>query len=140
MKIKYWLSEGGIAPTQATYGSVGFDLYATERYSLDSDMPTTVETGVHLQIPEGYMGTIRGRSGLAFQGVNVHLGTIDSDYRGEVCVIMTSSDFYEVLKGERVAQLVVTEVPKVELEAVEDLSELRETSRGEGGFGSTGRT
>ena len=99
-----------------------------------------VPTGLYLEIPAGYEVQVRPRSGLAAKkGVTVlnAPGTIDADYRGEVCVILVnlSSEPFGVERGERVAQLVLSRHETIEWEAAESLSQ---TERGEGGFGSTG--
>ncbi len=123
----------------ATDGASGLDLAAC----LDWPSPVTDEivsipTGWSFQIPAGYEGQIRPRSGLARQGVVAMFGTIDSDYRGEVRVLLVnwSADWFAVAHGERIAQLVIAPVVRVRLCEVEALTETR---RGEGGFGSTGR-
>jgi len=99
-----------------------------------------IPTGIALEIPEGYEGQVRPRSGLALKkGLTVlnAPGTIDADYRGEVKVILVNLGEEEVVieRGERIAQLVITPVVRAELIPVEELSS---TERGEGGFGSTG--
>ena len=130
-------------PKQATEGASGFDL----RYVGDENiliMPhevALITTGCAVEVPEGYELQVRPRSGLALKekiSVANAPGTIDSDYRGPVGVILQNfgREPYQVKPGDRVAQAVICEVPKVTLELV---SELSDTSRGEGGFGSTGK-
>lgn len=100
-----------------------------------------VPTGVRLRIPPGYEAQVRSRSGLAARGIIVvnSPGTIDSDYRGEVCVLLQSTKrTHEVKEGDRIAQLVFQQVPEVYFEVVEALE--IDTVRGMGGFGSTGMT
>ena len=129
-------------PEHSTKGASGFDLRAK------TDAPIIlyhgesclVQTGIKLAIPEGYEGQVRPRSGLAIHwGITVvnTPGTIDSDYRGEIGVILINHGKvpFTIENGDRIAQLVIQEVPTVAFELVEDLSD---TSRGDGGFGSTG--
>jgi dUTP pyrophosphatase len=97
-------------------------------------------TGFAVEVPQGYELQVRSRSGLAKQGLFVtnSPGTIDSDYRGEICVLLSNLDpnrSYTVNRGDRIAQLVLCEVPRLSIQEVEELSS---TERGEGGFGSTG--
>jgi dUTP pyrophosphatase len=128
-------------PVRATAGSSGLDLFACleepEGLLLGRD-PVLVPTGIALEIPPGLDAQVRPRSGLSARGVGVALGTIDSDYRGEVLVTMYvfgSQDSFRIRHGERIAQLVLSrlaELPVVEAE------ELSPTPRGSGGHGSTG--
>ena len=133
-------------PGPASPGSAGLDL----RAALPADAPeltippgerVLVPTGIALEIPPGWEGQVRPRSGLALRhGVTMinAPGTIDSDYRGEVAVPLVNlgSEPFEVRRGERIAQLVPAAVLHADFREVETLSE---TSRGTGGFGSTGR-
>ena len=130
-------------PTYATEGSAGLDLYAVEDVVLHSNTPTLVKTGISIAVPKGYEAQVRPRSGLALKGIMVvnSPGTIDSDYRGEIGVILmlingaNALGFYEIKKGDRIAQLVINKIPKVAIIYTECLTE---TERGIGGFGSTG--
>ncbi|MDA8001470.1 MAG: dUTP diphosphatase [Alphaproteobacteria bacterium] len=127
-------------PSYATSGAAGMDLRASEDVVLGAGERLAVPTGLVVALPEGYEGQVRCRSGLALRhGLSLvnGVGTIDSDYRGEVKVLMVNLGSEEVVlkRGERVAQMVVVAVERVELEESENLSE---TSRGTGGFGSTG--
>ena len=135
------LRSGARLPQRATPGSSGLDLYAclegSQSLSLGRD-PTLVPTGVAIEIPPGYEGQVRPRSGLSAQGVGVTFGTIDSDYRGEVLVTMHlfgSRESYAVQDGDRIAQLVIAPVVALPVEEAEELSP---TERGAGGHGSTG--
>jgi len=130
-------------PSYATPLSAGMDLKAnlTEPIVLEPLQRALVPTGLFLGIPEGYEAQVRPRSGLAAKhGITVlnSPGTIDADYRGEVKVILVnlSSESFEIKPGERIAQLVVARCEQV---AWEEVPELDETRRGEGGFGSTGK-
>lgn len=126
--------------TVSTYGTehaAAFDLYALEAITAASR--AVVKTGLAFEIPKGCAMFIKPRSGLAFnQGVEAFQGTIDSDYRGEVKVLLTTNDTEQgiaVAKGDRIAQAIVIPVPKVSFEEVIELSD---TLRGSGGFGHTG--
>jgi dUTP pyrophosphatase len=130
-------------PKYATEHSSGLDLYAAldkVGYRLEPGAWKLISTGVCVEIPEGYEAQIRSRSGLAGKnGVFVlnSPGTVDSDYRGEICVILMniSDKAFMIRNGDRIAQMVFSPVVKAHLEVVDELSE---TKRGEGGFGSTG--
>ena len=130
-------------PAYATPLSAGMDLKAnlTEPVTLGPLERTMVPTGLYIALPEGYEAQIRPRSGLAAKhGITVTNapGTVDADYRGEICVLLVnlSNTPFVINPGERIAQMVIARYEKVEWEEVEALDE---TERGTGGFGSTGR-
>jgi dUTP pyrophosphatase len=129
-------------PAYATTGSAGLDLRADVEVSLAPGERALVPTGLALEIPPGCEGQVRPRSGLALRHglsmVNAP-GTIDSDYRGEVGVILVNlgREPVRLARGERIAQLVIARYERVELEEVPALGE---TDRGAGGFGHTGRS
>ena len=129
-------------PEQASPGSSGLDLRAavSEDLQLDPGKRILVPTGLVLELPQGWEGQVRPRSGLAIRHGICLLnspGTIDSDYRGEVMVVLANlgSEPFAIRRGDRVAQLVVSPVSRV---LVREASELTSTDRGSGGFGSTG--
>jgi len=128
-------------PSYKTGGAVGLDLRACidEPITLKPFEIALIPTGFAIEIPEGYEGQIRPRSGLALKGITVvnSPGTIDQDYRGEIKVILINlgKENFTIHRGDRIAQLVITPIQKVELIEVEELSE---TERGDCGFGSTG--
>ncbi len=129
-------------PSYATPLSAGMDLRAAinEKICIRPGERKVIPTGIIIELPEGYEGQVRPRSGLALKkGITVlnSPGTIDADYRGEVKVILINlgEETVEINRGDRIAQLVISPVVKAEIEEVEVLSE---TIRGEGGFGSTG--
>ncbi|HIC10504.1 MAG TPA: dUTP diphosphatase [Campylobacterales bacterium] len=128
-------------PKYQTSGAVGFDLRAVENVSIPSGETRLVGTGLAVELPHGYELQIRPRSGLALKHSITVLnspGTVDSDYRGEIKVLLINhgkSDF-QISKGDRIAQAVVNRVEIVDIVEVEELSE---TQRGDKGFGSTGR-
>jgi len=141
LKIKR-LKPRAIVPRRATPGATGLDLFACidgEGVITLGPKPKLVSTGIAIEVPRGYDVQIRPRSGLSAKGVFVPLGTVDSDYRGEVMVTMYSINAdagFEVKHGDRIAQLVIGRV--ADLPAVE-VDELSATERGNGGHGSTGR-
>ncbi|HAE39529.1 MAG TPA: dUTP diphosphatase [Candidatus Riflebacteria bacterium] len=127
-------------PVQATAGSAGYDLCACQQILLKARCYAKVPTGLRLSMPSGFEGQVRPRSGLAAKhGVTVlnAPGTIDSDYRGEVCVILINhgNEDFLIEPGMRVAQLVFARVITVDFVKTDSLDE---SGRGEGGFGSTG--
>lgn len=137
------LRSSATLPVRATEGAAGLDLCA----DLDAELVipshgrALVPTGLAIALPDGHEGQVRPRSGLAAKhGVTVlnAPGTIDEDYRGEVKVLLVNlgSEPFTIRHGERIAQLIVAPVTKV---AIDDVDVLEPTSRGEGGFGSTGR-
>jgi dUTP pyrophosphatase len=132
---------GGLdLPAYATEGAAGMDVLAAEDVVLAPGGRHAVATGFSLAIPAGYEVQVRPRSGLALKhGISLPNapGTIDSDYRGELKIILINhgSDEFAVLRGDRIAQLVLAPVTRATWLEVDDLDE---TARGEGGFGSTG--
>lgn len=125
-------------PVYATLGSVGADVYATGDVVLPHCQPVVIKLGFCVEIPPGWEMQIRPRSSLSKRGIVTHLGTIDQDYRGEVCVTLERSaqaPYYCVRRGDRIAQIVLAPVAQAVFEQV---GELGETERGEKGFGSTG--
>jgi dUTP pyrophosphatase len=133
---------GQNVPKYATAGDAGADLVSAEDIRIPAHQRVLVKTGIKIAIPNGYVGLVHPRSGLALKhGITVlnAPGTIDAGYRGEVGVILlnTGSIDFEVSAGDRIAQLVIQKVEYAEFESVDELSE---TDRGSGGFGSTGVT
>ncbi|MBR5736811.1 MAG: dUTP diphosphatase [Bacteroidales bacterium] len=142
MKVKIVNKSKYPSPAYATPYSAGVDLKAniTEPVTLGMLERTMIPTGLFIQLPEGYEAQVRPRSGLAAKhGLSVtnSPGTIDADYRGEICVLLVnlSKDPFTIEPGERIAQMVIARHEHVEWEEVDQLDE---SSRGAGGFGSTG--
>lgn len=151
VKIKL-LSPNAVLPKYETEGAAGFDLTALEDVNFAPGETRLVKTGLSIEIPRGYELQIRPRSGTSLRTplrVANAPGTIDSDYRGEICVIMTNTSvshvnlgthkiegWMKISSGERIAQGVICPVIQAKFEAVEELSV---TDRGAGGFGSTGK-
>jgi dUTP pyrophosphatase len=128
-------------PSYQTEGSAGLDLASSEALVIPPGERRLVGTGLALEIPPGYEGQVRPRSGLAAKhGITVlnAPGTIDSDYRGEVKVILANlgGEPFKIEVGDRIAQLIVAPYTRVELELV---TSLEATQRGDGGFGHTGQ-
>ena len=137
MKVKR-LTETAVLPSKGSSHAAGFDLVADEGGSIPSRRRVTISTGIAVAIPEGFYGRIAPRSGLAAKyGINVLAGVVDSDYRGEVKVILhnTGRTIYDFSQGDRIAQLIIEKCYSPEIEEVEDLDS---TVRAAGGFGSTG--
>jgi len=139
IKILVKLLDRGRLPIKATAGSVGFDVESTQRIELRANERRVVPIGVCVKLPEGYELQVRPRSGNALKlGLTVlnSPGTIDSDYTGEIGVLLhnTGSTGVTLVSGSKIAQLVPNEVPDIEWEIV---SELPETTRGSNGYGST---
>jgi len=155
VKVKIIFSQKGIIPEStipkyATPGSSGCDIRSIEFLEIKPQEIKIVKTGIFLSIPEGYEIQVRSRSGLSSKGIIVlnSPGTIDSDYRGEIGVIImnVSSEIFTINIGDRIAQMVCAEVIKIDFQS-EDFqskdfesyidSKLGKTKRGRNGFGST---
>jgi len=133
--------EGLPLPSYATPGAAGMDVVAAEDFDLAPGQRHAVATGYKVAIPEGHELQVRPRSGLAFKhGISVPNtpGTIDSDYRGELKILLINhgSEPFAIRRGERIAQLVPAAVT---LAAFDEVDKLEATHRGAGGFGSTGQ-
>ena len=141
LKVKKLRPEAKL-PRRSTLGATGFDLYACVDGGDSVQLTTTpklVGTGIAIEFLPGYDAQIRPRSGLSSKGVGVAIGTVDSDYRGEVMVTMymlTPNGSFEIKHGDRIAQLVILKLAEVD---VVEAAELSATERGAGGHGSTGR-
>ena len=142
MKIKV-KSISGIMPSYETKGSSGMDLraYTDDPVEIMPGTRALIPTGLFMEIPEGCEAQVRARSGLAVKygiGLTNGIGTIDSDYRGEIKIplINWGDEPFTVNNGDRIAQLVISRFERAELV---DADELSDTVRGEGGFGHTGR-
>lgn len=139
MKIKL-LNSSALLPKKGSVDAAGYDLYASESGIIYPNERLLIKTGLVLEIPSGYYGRIAPRSGLALKyGIETMAGVIDSDYRGEVGVILYNNDRYDPFVfnvGDKIAQIIFEKYYDFSLETVDDLSQ---TKRGEGGFGSTGQ-
>ena len=126
-------------PTYAHHGDAGFDLYAIESVSIPVGARVLVGTGIAIEIPDGYVGLIWDKSGLSMvHGLKNLGGVIDAGYRGEIKagVVNLSDDDYTITAGHKVAQMLIQ---KVERADIKEVTELSDTPRGHGGFGSTGK-
>lgn len=140
-RVKVLLSDGATLPAYATPGAAGVDLRSTIDIVLQPGERMLAPTGLKMEIPAGFEGQVRPRSGLALkQGLSMvnTPGTIDSDYRGEIGIILINhgQEAIELGAGERIAQMVICPVVQARFEAVTDLSD---SARAAGGFGSTGK-
>ena len=139
VKIKR-VNESAIIPSYAREGDAGVDIYSNEDYVLKPGERKLVKTGIKIAIPFGYEAQVRPKSGLALNhGISLcnSVGTIDSGYRGEVCVIAINhgSEDFRIKKRMKIAQMVFNKFEEAEFQ---EADELDETKRNQGGFGSTG--
>lgn len=140
LKVKK-LYDDAVIPWYSTDGAVGFDLHSYEDVTLKSGEMKIVCTGIAVEVPEGYEMTVRQRSGLSIFHPNyiaICIGTIDSDYRGEIKMpIINNADLtFTIKKGDRIAQCVISPIIRCYIKEVQKLSE---TKRNTSGFGHTGR-
>lgn len=138
MKIKVILDEGAKMPTRAHEADAGLDLYAREGQIIPARESAKFDTGVHIQIPYGYAGMLKSKSGLNVNHGITSEGVIDCGFTGSIVAkLYNHSGYdYEVKAGDKITQLVLM---PVELAALELVTEFEETDRGNGAFGSTGR-
>ena len=141
MKVKYTkLHPDAQLPTKSSAGAAGYDLFSMENVYIPPGETTVISTGIAMQIPKGWKGEIYSRSGMAARGILVanSPGKIDSDYRGEIKVILhnTRKELIGIQYKDKIAQFEVNPTHEIEWELAEDL-EL--TERGHDGFGSTGK-
>jgi len=124
-------------PSLGTEHAAGFDLYSVEDIELQPGERAAVGTGISIQIPEGMVTLFWDRSGMGFKGVHRFAGVIDSDYRGELKVILFNStrESFKINKGDRICQAIIQDYYTPDFKEVEDLDN---SVRGDGGFGSTG--
>lgn len=145
--IKVLTTKNVPLPQFHSAGAAGFDLASSSDTLIPPGKIRVVPTGLHMIIPELYEGQIRARSSLAAKGIAIvnAPGTIDSDYRGEIKIIMVNlgTSNFEIKKGDRIAQMIIASVPKIEIVPVTLVEWTNLTygddGRGEGGFGSTGK-
>ena len=138
MKIKIKLDEGAFAPESAHTADAGYDLRTPIDFTIRAGEYAKIDTGVHIQIPEGYVGFLKSKSGL---NVKCHItgeGVIDSGYTGSIVVKLYNHGCVPQAfkRGDKIIQIVLLPIIKPDIEIVDSLEE---TERGDGGFGSTGR-
>lgn len=138
MKIKIKLDEGAKMPTRAHITDAGLDLYARETQIISARESAKFNTGVHIEIPVGYVGMLKSKSGLNVNHGITSEGVIDAGYTGSIVAKLYNNSGYDytVNAGDKITQLVIMPILTPDLEEVDTLEE---TDRGTGGFGSTGR-
>lgn len=136
MKIK--IDENAFVPTRAHETDAGLDLYAREDQIVPAHGSAIFDTGVHVELPPFTVGDVDPKSGLFFKHNIFTHGTVDESYRGPIQVKLFNlgNEDYEVKRGDKIAQLVIKEIQRPPIQLVD---ELEDTTRGSGGFGSTGR-
>ena len=137
--VRALVGEGGTLPEYASAGAAGADLRASQETVIAAHERAAVATGLRVEIPPGHVGLVWPRSGLAVRhGIDTLAGVIDSDYRGELRVVLVNhgADPFRIARGDRIAQLLVQRVERVRFQPE---ATLEASGRGEGGFGSTGR-
>ena len=136
-KIKVMLDDGAVTPTRAHSADAGLDLYAMEDRVIFQDGSYTFDTGVHVAIPEGYVGFLKSKSGLNINSGLQSAGVIDSGYTGSIRVKLYNHghEMVHISRGQKISQLVILPIVTPEIELVD---ELEETERGNNGFGSSG--
>lgn len=129
-----------LAPTRKTTGAAGLDVYSCESKVIKSQSRALVRTGIKIQIPDDCYARVAPRSGLSVKEIDVGAGVVDSDYLGELKVLLINNSVndYQVDKGDRIAQLIFERIYKDSFTIVNE-DELTPTERNEGGFGSTGK-
>lgn len=144
VQVKVYRESDLALPKYETAGAAGMDVQASEDIIIRPHDTKLVKTGLYVQIPQGYEIQVRPRSGLSLKTdfrVANSPGTVDADYRGELCVIAWNKGEQEMIikKGDRIGQIVLQTVPQIEWVEVSNKSDLDSTDRGSGGFGSTGK-
>ena len=132
MLINYELDEGAYIPVRAHDSDAGFDLSCREDQVLEPNVANTIDTGVHVLIPEGYVGLLCPRSSFNVKGIGTPIGVVDAGYTGSIRVVLEPFN----VTGNRIAQLVILPLPQIKM--IEGKVIGVDTHRGDGGFGSTG--
>ncbi len=130
--------DDAVIPHYVHGGDAGMDIYSCENATIRAGERKLVSTGICLEIPKGYVALVWDKSGLASKcGIKTMAGVVDCSYRGEVGIMLlnTSKEDYQVRKGEKIAQILIQPIAEAE---IEEIQELGDTKRGDGGFGSTG--
>ena len=135
-KVIYQLDAGAYKPVKAHEADAGFDLFAREDVILGPDKTSRVDTGVHVLIPDGYVGLVLPCSSYNCAGVTTSTGVIEAGYTGSISVVLLSKYYLRIFAGNRIAQLVIVPLPEVRL--VEGNVTAHKSERGCGGFGSSG--
>lgn len=139
MLIKFQkVLDEAIIPHYAHPGDAGMDVFSAEETIIKAGERKKIRTGVKMEMPEGFVGLVWDKSGLALKnGIKTMAGVIDAGYRGEIGIVLAnlSEQDYKIEKGQKIAQVLIQKVEQADIEEVEELSE---TKRSDGGFGSTG--
>ena len=138
MKINVMLDENSYMPEKAHKEDAGFDLRTPIEITVEGGNHVIIDTGVHIEIPEGYVGMIKSKSGLNVKYNLVGEGVIDAGYTGSIRVKLYNHgrESYRFRKGDKITQIVILPIPDVELELTNNF---KETDRGNNGFGSSGK-
>ena len=136
MDLIFQLDKGAYKPLKAHKNDAGFDLSCREDQVLEPNVANTIDTGVHILIPEGYVGLVCPRSSFNVKGISTPIGVVDAGYTGSIRVVLEPFNLTKIFKGNRIAQLVILPLPQFNL--IEgDVTKLK-TERGCNGFGSSG--
>lgn len=133
------ISQNAKVPLRGSEGAAGYDLFSIENKTIRSQTREKIHTGIMMEIPSGRYGRIASRSSMALKGIDVKAGVVDSDYRGEIIVLLhntTNSDFV-INMGDRIAQIIIEAHFTPTFVIVDDDYCISQTKRGDGGFGST---
>lgn len=136
MQINYELELGAYAPAKAHDSDAGFDLACKEDQMLEPKVTNVIDTGVHILIPEGYVGLVCPRSSFNVKGIGTPIGVVDAGYTGSIRVVLEPFNLTKIFRGNRVAQLVILPLPQVKLVPGEVIG--AKTERRANGFGSSG--
>ena len=136
MDLIFQLDKGAYKPLKAHQNDAGFDLSCREDQVLEPNVANTIDTGVHILIPEGYVGLICPRSSFNVKGISTPIGVVDAGYTGSIRVVLEPFNLTKIFKGNRIAQLVILPLPQFDL--IEGDITILKTERGCNGFGSSG--
>ena len=137
MQIIYELDHNAYSPVRAHDDDAGFDLMCKEDQILEPNKANNIDTGVHVLIPEGYVGLLCPRSSFNIKGIGTPVGVVDAGYTGSIRVVLEPFNVTKVFKGNKIAQLVILPLPKIVM--VEGKVIGVKTDRGDRGFGSSGK-
>lgn len=137
MQIIYELDHNAYSPVRAHDNDAGFDLMCKEDQILEPNKANNIDTGVHVLIPEGYVGLLCPRSSFNIKGIGTPIGVVDAGYTGSIRVVLEPFNVTKVFKGNKIAQLVILPLPKIVM--VEGKIIGVKTDRGDRGFGSSGK-
>lgn len=136
MDLIFQLDKGAYKPLKAHQNDAGFDISCREDQVLEPNVANTIDTGVHILIPEGYVGLVCPRSSFNVKGISTPIGVVDAGYTGSIRVVLEPFNLTKIFKGNRIAQLVILPLPQFNL--IEGNVTKLKTERGCNGFGSSG--